>query len=149
MNKPSLEKLRRADQGFSLVEVLIAVTIIVLMGGVVAWNVFPELFRSQRSRAEMDISNLVNCVKMYQLNEHRLPHEGEWPEFLLSGSPNHSEPYIEKDKARDGKIVDPWGNPYEYRKLGSKDFEIKSMGPDGQPGGEGDDKDISNKKDER
>lgn len=135
----------RSTQGFSLVEVLVAVTIIVIMGGVVAFNVFPEVFRGKRSRAKLDIENLSTAVNMFLTNEGRLPHEHEWPEFLLNGSKNHPEPYIDKDKAVEGRVVDPWDTPYEYKKLSSREFEIVSFAADQQPGGDGDDEDISNK----
>lgn len=142
MKNPTQKSLHRKNSGFSLVEVLIAVTIIVLMGGVVAYNVFPELFRSQRARARMDIEALSTAINMFMTNEMRLPHESEWPGFLFEGSKNHPESYIPKDKASDGQVKDPWGNPYQYKKLGGRDFEIMSYGMDGQPGGDGDDKDI-------
>lgn len=132
--------------GFSLIEVLIAVTIIVLMGGVVAFNVFPALFKSQRARAEQDISVLVQAVKTFQMNENKLPLESDWPRFLVEGSPNQKQPYIDADKIKDGRVLDPWGNDYIYRRLSSTDFEIISYGMDGQPGGQDDDADISSKR---
>lgn len=138
---------KQPAKGFSLIEVLIAVTIIVLMGGVVAYNVFPELFRSQRDRAGIDIEALKSAVKIYQAREMgKLPNESEWPTFLVEGSKNHPDPYIDVDKLTNGQVNDPWGNPYVYKKHGSKDFEIISFGMDGAPGGEGDDADISSKK---
>jgi general secretion pathway protein G len=132
--------------GFSLIEVLIAVTIIVLMGGVVAFNVFPALFKSQRDRAEMDISVFKEAVGHFRLLESKLPLESDWPRFLSDGSPNHKEPYIDVDKLSDGRVLDPWGHDYIYRRLSSTDFEIISYGMDGAPGGDGDDADISSKK---
>ena len=41
--------------------------------------------------------------------------------------------------------ADPWGNPYLYRAPGQRgDFDILSLGKDGQPGGEGEAADIAN-----
>jgi general secretion pathway protein G len=53
-----------------------------------------------------------------------------------------SGPYLQK--ADD--LIDPWGNPYVMRVPGQTnyDFDIVSYGADGQPGGEGDDADITN-----
>jgi len=137
----------RNERGFSLVEVLIAVTIIVLMGGVVAYNVFPELFRSQRDRARVDIENISTAIKMHLARESRLPNDSEFPQVLLEGSKNHDEPYIDPTKAKDGQLLDPWGNAYVYKKLSGTNFELLSYGMDGAPGGEKDDADISNKSD--
>ena len=139
------KKLQK-QKGFSLVEILIAVTIIVLMGGVVAFNLFPELFRSQRSKAEVDINSLKQAVQVFLLRESRLPHEGEWQSFLFDGSKNHSEPYIDTSAYENREVLDPWSNPYQYRRLNSREYEIFSWGMDGAPGGEGDDADISSRK---
>lgn len=141
------EPNKRKRAGFSLIEVLIAVTIIALMGSVVAYNVFPALFRSQRDKARMDIESIRNAIKTFVMAENRIPTEGEFPDLLLNGSAKHPEPYIEKDNLKDGELKDPWGTPYQYKKHGSKDFEIISYGMDCAPGGEGDDKDISSKDD--
>ncbi len=137
---------RSSQGGFSLVEIMIAVTIIVIMGGVVAVNVFPFLFESRVKRAQLDIATLKKAVRLFKMNESRLPLEGEWPEFLVSGSKHHRDSYIDEDQITEGQILDPWDNPYVYKKLGSKDFEIVSYGADSQPGGEDDDADISSKK---
>ena len=140
----------KIDQaGFSLVEILIAVTIVVLMGGVVAINVFPFLFQSQRDRAVIDIGVMKTTVKLFQTVELRLPRDSEWPEFLISGSKRHADPYLDEDKVTDGQVLDPWDNPYVYRRINNRKFEIMSYGADGQPGGEGDDEDISSKKNKR
>ena len=40
-------------------------------------------------------------------------------------------------------LIDPWGNPYEYRVSGSS-IEITSLGADGRQGGSGEDADVSN-----
>ena len=138
-------QVRKHESGFSLVEILIAVTIVVLMGGVVAVNVFPYLFKSQRDRADIDIKQLKEAVKLFKLNEGRLPRENEWPEFLVKGSKSHPHPYVDEDVIENGEVVDPWGNPYVYRRTG-RDFEIISYGEDGQQGGEAEAADISSKK---
>ena len=136
---------RRAQQGFSLIEVLVAVTIIALMAGVVGYNVFGEFFQAQRDKAEQDIKTLRQAVKMFRMREGRLPNNNEWPNFLFEGSKKFKNAYIDKDQFEGNEVKDPWDNPYEYKKLSGKDFEIISFGADGAPGGEGDDEDISSK----
>lgn len=141
------QNARRAEGGFSLIEVLVAVTIIALMAGVVAVNVFDEFFASQRDKAAIDIDALKQAVKLYHLKEGKLPAESDWPRFLFEGSKKHPSPYIDTDKFGDGEVLDPWDNPYVYKRLGGRNFEILSYGADGTPGGEEDDRDISSKGD--
>ena len=148
MNPDKTRKnLRSAQSGFSLIEVLVAVTIIALMAGVVAVNVFEEFFASQRDKAGIDIAALKQAVKLYQLKEGHLPNESDWPRFLFDGSKRHPSSYIDADKYPDNEVNDPWNNPYVYKKISGKDFEIISYAADGTPGGEEDDKDISSKGD--
>ena len=142
-------KNRSSQQGFSLVEILIAVTIMVIMGSVVAVNVFPFLFKSQRDRAEIDIGVLKDAVGLFRMSEHRSPRDSEWPDFLANGSDHHKEAYIDEDKIQNGEVLDPWENPYVYRRLSARGFEIISYGADGVPGGEGDDADIRLRKEGR
>jgi len=42
-------------------------------------------------------------------------------------------------------LIDPWGNPFTYRYPGNNwTFDLMSLGADGQEGGDGEDKDITN-----
>ncbi|MEE2713464.1 MAG: type II secretion system protein GspG, partial [Planctomycetota bacterium] len=90
---------------------------------------------------------LAHAVNLFRLTEGRLPNDSEWPKFLFAGSKNHPAPYITHRVTANGHIHDPWGNPYIYRKSGASTFEVISYGADGAPGGQGEDADISFKKD--
>ncbi|MAG57271.1 MAG: hypothetical protein CMJ83_13340 [Planctomycetes bacterium] len=141
--RPSASR-RRPESGFSLIEVLIAVAIIALMGGIVAFRLFPHLLESQVDRAKLDIDNLRTAVEMFQMKEHRLPSEGEWPRFLFEGSDGHAHPYVDEHLHQGGLVKDPWGSPYVYQRLSGVDYSILSYGPDKLPGG-GDDVPLDSK----
>lgn len=145
MNKAATRNARRS--GFTLVEVLIVLAIIALMGALVGTNAIGMLFKSNRDKAELDVETLKQAVKLYQTMEMgKLPQDSDWPDFLFDGSKNHKTAYIDADKYEDRQVKDPWGTAYMYRRLSSTEFEVFSYGMDGQPGGEGDDEDISSKK---
>ena len=134
------QTLDRSQDGFSLLEVLIAVAIIALMAGAAAVALFPELLEGRRTRALNDIKNLQQAVKLYQMKEGKLPNESEWPRFLVEGSEKRRQPYLEDGK----EPIDPWGNQYVYKRIDGG-YEILSYGADGSPGGEEDDADISSR----
>lgn len=135
-----------SEAGFSLLEIMIAVMILALMGGLVATNVIPQFWKAKRDKAQVECDAIAQAVKMYQLQSKsgKLPDAGEFPQCILEPDANgHS--LLDTSVLRDGKLVDPWDNPYEYRKDGNS-FEIISYGADCSPGGEGDNADISSKR---
>jgi general secretion pathway protein G len=138
----------RGESGFSLLEIMIAVMILVLMGGVVMTNLFPNLWRAKRSRAQLDVDVIKGAVEQYRMlhPQNKLPENNDFPQCITEPGENSQAPLIDPDKLSDGKLLDPWGNPYEYRKISNSSFEIVSYGDDGMPGGEGDAADISSKK---
>jgi general secretion pathway protein G len=95
------------------------------------------------ARAQMQLQGLTHAVKLFQLQEARLPTESEWPDFLSKGSKNHPDPYF------DGQAIDPWGNPIQYKRLDKRKFDIISYGADGRPGGVGPNADIHSRRDQQ
>ena len=152
MNDPKNlhKKPASGEAGFSLLEILIAVMILVLMGGVVATNLFPRFFKAKRDRAEIDIKNIKSAVETYRLlssnKTNKLPESSEFPQVLVEPGEDGDPPPLDPDVLTDGKLLDPWGNEYVYIKHSSSSFEIISYGDDGAPGGDGLAADISSKK---
>lgn len=142
MTHPTHDRRVRSTAGFSLIEVLVAITIIGLMVGVVGFNVFGALFQSRRDRAAIEIASFAEAVQLYRSKEGKLPTSGDWPDFLINGSKKYKRPYIDDTKLEDGRLVDPWGNEYIYKKMSGSKFDIISYGEDGAPGGEDDSEDI-------
>jgi general secretion pathway protein G len=141
--------VRPREAGFSLLEILIAVMILVLMGGVVATNLFPKFFQAKRSRAEIDIKTIKAAVEQYRLmtnnKTNRLPEQSEFPQALIEPGEGGEPSCLDPDTLTDGKLLDPWGTEYVYVKHNNASFEIISYGEDCAPGGEGLAADISSK----
>ena len=146
--KNLLKARASGEAGFSLLEILIAVMILVLMGGVVVTNLFPHVLKAKRDRAEIDIKNIKSAIESYRMQQknNKLPENSEFPQVLTEPGPNGEQPLIDPDTLENGKLLDPWGNEYVYNKLSGSSFELISYGADAQAGGEGDDADISSKK---
>lgn len=126
----------RPAAGFTLIEILIVMAIIAMLAVMVAPNLFNQRVGAQRDAALSQIAALEAA-----LDAHRLD-LGEYPETLEglveneSGRAAWSGPYL-----RRAVPLDPWGNAYVYEADG-RSFTLLSHGPDGRPGGEGDDADI-------
>jgi len=125
---------RRA--GFTLIEIMVVMLIIGLMVSVVAPNVWNTFIRSQKGIARQQIHNLKGAVEMYSLNKHELPDDLE---MLTEPDPETGKSWLPKVP------LDPWGNEYVYQVDSDGTYEILSYGKDGQPGGEGENADISSK----
>ena len=132
------------EDGYTLVEVMVVMLILSLIIGFVATNVIPIGDKAKQQTARADISTYGSSLDQFKLDMGSYPSELEGLEALQnlpSGAQNG-------DKYRPGGYVklvkdDPWGNPYVYRFPGDNGlFDILSYGADGEPGGEGFDKDI-------
>ena len=56
-----------------------------------------------------------------------------------ANEPKWAGPYLAK-----AVPPDPWGKPYNYRQPGEHgEFDLVSLGKDGQPGGEGENADVT------
>lgn len=137
---------RRAEAGFTLVEVMVVIVIIGLLATVVMINVLPSQDRAMKEKARADVAVLEQAVETFRLENLSFPTSEQGLQALVSPPPGLSRP----DRYREGGYVrrlpqDPWGNPYQYRYPGEHGrFDVWSFGADGRQGGEGDDADIGN-----
>ena len=133
---------RRRPTGFTLLEILVVLVILGLMASLVGPQLFKQLGGSKTRAAQLQIQELSAALDLYRLELGGYPSTEQGLEALIS-KPRNVEtwngPYLKK-----GAPVDPWGNAYAYRAPGAKgDFDIVSLGKDGQPGGSGENADIS------
>ena len=136
------------DSGFSLVELLVAVSIMLVLAGVVALNLMKEPGKARVARAKSDIATLKTAVRLYESDNFAIPTQRQGLEALVARPTSAPIPknwraggYID----RTALPRDPWGNDYLYFApgRGGEAFEIVSYGSDGQPGGENDASDLS------
>lgn len=125
-----------SEGGFSLVELLVVIAIIGILATTVTVKVIGALAQARVTKAKAEISEMKKAVGIYQIqNSGRIP---ESIEDLKTPAQGEEEGILPEDFT--GR--DPWGNMYEYEKTGTRKFIIRSLGGDGQPGGEGQDADI-------
>jgi general secretion pathway protein G len=131
-----------ASRGFTLLELLVVIVIIGLLAAYVGPRYFAQLGKSERGTAKAQIEGLGKALDAYRLDTGRYPGTEQGLTALVvrpQDEPKWTGPYLQK-----AVPLDPWGKPYVYRSPGqSDDFDLSSLGKDGQPGGEGDAADVS------
>jgi general secretion pathway protein G len=143
-----MSKKGKEEQGFTLIEILIVVVIL----SILAWQLAPRIMgkpeEAKRVRAQMDIATLETTLKMFKLDNGFYPSTEQGLQALVepptigrAALKWREGGYLEK-----GRVPkDPWDFDYIYLCPGVySDFDLSSYGADGEPGGEGADKDINN-----
>lgn len=133
----------RQARGFTLLELLVVIVIIGLLAAYVGPKYFAQLGKSEVTVAKAQIEAFEKSLDTYRLDVGRYPTTEEGLAALLVAPPaagtRWNGPYLKK-----AVPLDPWGHAYQYRAPGSKgEYDIVSMGKDGQPGGSGENADIS------
>ncbi len=135
--------VRKGARGFTLIELLVVVVIIGLLAGFVAPRYFSQVGKSEVSVAKAQIDALEKALDTYRLDTGHYPSSELGLSALVqrpASEPKWSGPYLRKDVP-----LDPWGKPYVYKMPGEKgDFDLLSYGKDGQPGGTGENADLTN-----
>jgi general secretion pathway protein G len=133
-----------ADDGFTLLELLVVLGIIVLLATLVAPQVLRYLGTARSDASRAQISSISTALELYSLDVGSFPPQQAGLAALLqppAGQTRWKGPYMKK---ADG-LVDPWGRAYQYRfpgKAGQPD--VFTLGRDNAPGGAGEDQDITN-----
>jgi len=130
-------------RGFTLLELLVVIVIIGLLVGYVAPRYFSQVGKSEVQVTRAQIDAFEKALDQYRLDVRRFPSTQQGLEALVTRPANEANwngPYLKK-----AVPLDPWGKPYVYRAPGEKaEFDLLSYGKDGQPGGSGENADITN-----
>lgn len=147
MKSPSALQTSTRD-GFTLLEVLIAITIVVILGSVVGINLIDMPQRGRQNAAKLQLGQFKTAVQIY-INDNRFPPTQRQGLEALVVKP--TTPPIPENFPPNGYLdsasvpKDPWGRDYAYLSPGTRGetFEILCYGADGEEGGEGFNIDLS------
>ena len=126
---------RTLERGFTLVEMLVVISIIALIMALVGPRVLNFLGESKVKAAKIQIASLESALDLYALDTGQYPSSSEGLDALMhrpGGVTSWSGPYLKGNEVPN----DPWGRPYVYRSPGEHGpYDIVSYGPKGQEGG--------------
>jgi general secretion pathway protein G len=135
------------DRGFTLIELMVVIVILGILAGLIIPRIMGRPEEARRMKARVQIESMETALKLYKLDNGNYPTTEQGLQALVEAPSVGQLPrawreggYLEK-----GRVPkDPWGNEYVYLCPGIHgDCDLSSYGPDGEPGGEGEDEDIN------
>jgi len=130
------QSARVARRGFTLMEMLIVLTIIALLMGMVIFKIHDLTSGAKPEKVEADLLTFKEMLASYELDNGSLPTSDQglsalWTKPTVEPVPNHWHAML------DSEVVDPWGHPYKYLNPGKHNpdrYDVYSMGEDGVDG---------------
>ncbi len=140
MNRLFLKTSVRNNQGFSLIEILVALTLLAIAGTFVAGKIFESLEEGKTNAAKIQLQALEGRLKEFRRHCNFYPTTDQGLEALINKPSGGREckRYLSGGYLEGGEVpLDPWDQPYIYESDGKK-INISSGGPDETPGTEDD-----------
>lgn len=134
------------QSGFSLLEILVAMAIMAILGGIMVTQFMGQTESATMQRLKGDFAAIESALIQYHSDNLMLPSTEQGLDALVT-KPQESP--VPKNYSRRGYLKelsqDPWGNEYQYAYPGEfGEYDIYSLGADGEEGGEGLNADIGN-----
>lgn len=134
------------DGGFTFIEIMVVVAILAILAALVVPRIMGRTDDAKRTAAKVQIRNIEGALQLYKLDNGVYPSTEQGLKALVE---KPSVGVVPKKWKLGGYLPklpeDPWGNPYKYLSPTQKgDYEIMSLGTDGEMGGEGVNADITN-----
>lgn len=128
---------RRAQSGFTLIEMLVVLAIIGMIVGLVGPRVLNYLADSKVKTAQIQMENIASALDLFYLDTGRYPSSEEGLTALVQKPGDAgfwNGPYLKAIQVP----KDPWGHGYLYRSPGQNGpYDVISLGPEGREGGRG------------
>lgn len=135
-----------AQRGFTLIEVMVVVTILAILAILVVPKIVGRTDDARRTAAIVEIKNLEEALHLYKLDNAIYPTTEQGLKALVTKPTSSPIP----ERWRTGGYVakvpkDPWNNDYVYLSPGTHgDFDLLSYGGDRERGGEDKGADLEN-----
>jgi general secretion pathway protein G len=133
----------KKESGITLIELLVVMVIIAMFATIVGQRLFRNVEKARQTTAKAQINEFESVLDAFKLDVGRYPTTDEGLQSLRARPGNTDRwdgPYLKKDVP-----LDPWQRPYVYRFPGQHgDYDLYSLGADGQEGGDGESADVTN-----
>lgn len=135
--------IQPAEQGFTLMEMLVVLVLIGLIIAVAIPQIMGLLESAKHKAARIQLETLSQSLNFYQLDMETYPTTEQGLGALLE-MPGDAQAWNGPYVRQAAQLKDPWGRPVIYRAPGEKGaFDLITLGADGKEGGTGDDADLS------
>src|SRR5262245_51438400 len=133
-------RMSPSSRGFTLIEVMIVILIVLMLGGLVAWNLMGTKEDAQANIVRIQMDQIKSALKTFRFTYERYPTDEEGLKVLWDKTAMTDEEEAKKWKAFLEKAVpkDNYGNEWGYRQKsehGNEDtYDLWSYGKDKQEG---------------
>lgn len=132
----------RRDAGFTLLELLVVVTILVAVTAAVGTAALNFLGGARADAARIQLGQIEAGLDLYRLDHGRYPDDAEGLGALVAapaGADRWRGPYVKGEES----LTDPWGRRFLYAAPGGgRPHRVWTLGADAAEGGEGEDADV-------
>jgi general secretion pathway protein G len=142
-----IAKRTNREHGFTLIELMVVLVILGILAGLIIPKVMGRPDDARRQKTRIQLESIETALKLYKLDNGGYPTTEQGLQALVESPKSGTVPlnwreggYLEKATVP----KDAWGNDYVYVSPGTHgEYDLLSYGADGEPGGEGKNKDIT------
>lgn len=126
---------RRAERGFTLVEIMVVVVILALLAGFLTKGIFGAGDKAKMKITEMKISKVMGLISQYQTSYNGVPRSLQ--DLMSCSSQEAGSPCVPVTSDADD-LKDGWGTPFVYSfNDANYTYTLRSLGADRREGGSG------------